>query len=339
MNGGVSVAGPLSWRRIRTECEVKDMAVISGWWARLSTFLVTACLVVVAGCQPKGQEVHDARLDSVRKTVYVDNYPLKYFADRIAGGELDVVFPCPADEDPAFWRPDAEAIQGYQQADLVLLNGATYAKWLDFVSLPESRLVDTSAGFVADWIPLEDAVVHQHGPGGEHAHQGVAFTTWLDPRLALQQAAAVHAALARLLPDRKPAFDANLAEVQSDLQQLDQALTDALDGYVQQPLLASHPVYQYLARRCAWNLQSLHWEPEEMPDDPQWQELVSVLDKHPAKWMIWEAPPLDQVAQRLQGLGVGCLVFEPCGNVPEQGDYLDIMRRNISNLKTIVGDS
>ena len=34
---------------------------------------------------------------------------------------------------------------GYQGADLILLNGATYAKWIDRVTLPASKLVDTSA--------------------------------------------------------------------------------------------------------------------------------------------------------------------------------------------------
>jgi zinc transport system substrate-binding protein len=313
--------------------------MISRWIPSLAVILAVASVAVAPGCRPAEPPLRDAPSTAARKIVYVDNYPMKYFTDRIASDAVELVFPCPPGEDPAFWRPDAEAILGYQRADLILLNGATYAKWLDSVSLPESRLVDTSRAFVADWIPLEDAVVHQHGPGGEHAHQGVAFTTWLDPRLAERQAAAIHAALVRLVPDRKPAFDANFAGLQRDLEQLDQALSEVLNGYAQQPLLASHPVYQYLARRCAWNLKSRHWEPGEMPDERQWHELAALLDKHPAKWMIWESPPLDQVAERLEGMGVGCLVFEPCGNVPEQGDYLHIMRRNIGNLTAIVGES
>lgn len=306
---------------------------------RALTLWVAVWLLVGTGCSPADEQVQNKSSSSARKTVYVDNYPLKYFADRISGNAIDVVFPCPVGEDPAYWRPGAEAIQGYQQADLILVNGATYAKWLAFVSLAESRLVDTSRGFAAECIPLEDAVVHRHGPGGEHAHEGVAFTTWLDPRQAMLQAEAVSKALARLVPVQKEAFSANFVKLKGDLQQLDQALTDSLQGYSQQPLLASHPVYQYLARRCTWNLKSLHWEPNEMPDDGQWQELASLLDKHPAKWMIWEASPSSQVADRLKSMGVACIVFEPCGNVPGQGDYLDAMQRNIRNLKVIVGDS
>jgi hypothetical protein len=45
------------------------------------------------------------------------------------------------------------------------------------------------------------------------------------------------------------------------------------------------------------------------------------------------------IAEKLNGLGIGCIDFEPCGNVPGQGDYLDAMQRNISNLKVIMRNS
>ena len=62
-------------------------------------------------------------------TVYVVNYPLRYFAERIGGELVRVVFPAPADVDPAHWSPDAETVAAYQAADLILLNGAGYARW------------------------------------------------------------------------------------------------------------------------------------------------------------------------------------------------------------------
>jgi zinc transport system substrate-binding protein len=307
----------------------------------LTSALVVVCAAVnllpFVGCGPPDDALPGVPPAPGRKAVYVDSYPLKYFAQRLAGDVVDVVFPCPAGADPAYLRPSDEAIRGYQSADLILLNGATYAKWVTYVSLPESRLVDTSQGFAANLIPLEDVVVHSHGPGGQHAHEGIAFTTWLDPRQALQQAAAVNSALVRLAPDKKRQFDERFAKLQQDIGRLDHALTAALEGCRPQPLLASHPVYQYLSRRCGWNLKSVHWEPDEVPDAGQWQELAKILRQHPAKWMIWEATPQAEIVRRLQVQGVTCIVFEPCGNVPKQGDYLSVMERNVENLKVMAG--
>ena len=44
------------------------------------------------------------------------------------GDRIEVSYPGPAGEDPAYWSPDAETIASYQKADLILLNGASYAK-------------------------------------------------------------------------------------------------------------------------------------------------------------------------------------------------------------------
>ena len=37
--------------------------------------------------------------------------------------------------------------------------------------------------------------------------------------------------------------------------------------------------------------------------------------------------------QKLQALGVRSLVFDPCGNTPEQGDFLSVMQQNAARLE------
>ncbi|MGH8614103.1 MAG: metal ABC transporter substrate-binding protein, partial [Gammaproteobacteria bacterium] len=189
-------------------------------------------------------------------SVYVTNYPLKYFAERIAGAHAKVVFPAPKDVDPAFWMPDLEAIQGYQRAELILLNGAGYEKWIDQVSLPQLKLVDTSSGFRSRYIKLADAFNHTHGPGGEHTHGETAFTTWLDFKLAERQAGAVAEALRRLHPQRAQSVAENYDALKRDLAALDRQLTEIVAQHPQKPLIASHPVYQYLAQGYGLNLRS-----------------------------------------------------------------------------------
>ena len=279
------------------------------------------CLILIAWSESRAQP-----------TVYVVNYPLQYFAERIGGSEIEVVFPAPADEDPAFWRPNVSAIVGFQEADLILINGATYAKWLKTASLPKTKVVDTSKGFEADYISVEDGADHTHGPAGDHSHAGTAFTTWLDFRLAARQALAVQQALSRLLPDQQSVFEQRYAELEKDLVLLDNRLETTVAGQGSRPLVASHPVYQYLARRYGLNIRSVLWEPEVMPEETGWQDLAAILASHEAVWMMWEGDPLPASVERLQSLGVGSLVFDPCGNRPSEGDFLDVMQRNVDQL-------
>ena len=265
-------------------------------------------------------------------TVYVVNYPLHYFAERIGGEQVKVVFPAPADGDPVFWKPNLDAIAAFQAADLIFTNGAGYAKWLKTVSLPKSKMIDTSRRFKADYIEVQDTGTHTHGPTGEHAHGGTAFTTWLDFRQAAQQAQAVMEGLSRLLPDHQDDFEQRYAELERDLLALDERLAAIAAGQHAQPLLASHPVYQYFARRYGLNLQSVLWEPDVMPEAEQWEALQSILPGHAAAWMLWEGDPLPDSVAKLEALGVKSLVFDPCGNTPEQGDFLSVMQQNAARL-------
>ena len=270
---------------------------------------------------------------SGKLTVYVVNYPLKYFAERIGGEQIEVAFPAPADVDPAYWMPDVGTISAYQQADLILLNGAGYAKWVDKVSLPRSKLVNTSKNFKDRYITTEGAVTHSHGPEGAHAHEDIAFTTWIDLELAANQAQAIVTALVSKKPELKKTFQQNYAILESDLSALDRRIKEIVAKNQFQHLVVSHPVYDYFAKRYGLNIKSVHWEPDEIPNNQQWLALQTILKSHPAEWMIWEGNPDPATVEQLKSLGLSSLVFDPCGNVPDQGDFITVMRNNIKSLQ------
>ena len=274
-----------------------------------------------------------ASSDSEKLTIYVVNYPLKYLAERIAGEHATVVFPAPPDVDPAYWMPDAETILEYQRADLILLNGANYAKWVNKVTLPRFRMVNTSASFKRQYIETDTVVTHSHGPGGEHAHEEIAFTTWIDLSLAARQANAIAAALSRKKPQLREIFQQNYKLLERDLLALDRDLQMIVAKNQKQPLVVSHPVYEYFSSRYGLHIRSVHWEPDEVPTGEQIVELQKILKDHPAKWMIWEGEPNPASVEKLRAIGVNSLIFDPCGNVPEEGDFLSVMRQNVENLK------
>ena len=73
--------------------------------------IVVTLAVVLAGCggDESGKVAPVAEETTDMLVVYAVNYPLAYFAERIGGDLVEVVFPAPVDEDPAFWNPSAEA--------------------------------------------------------------------------------------------------------------------------------------------------------------------------------------------------------------------------------------
>ena len=234
----------------------------------LTAMAMTPGLVLLVACSRSESEKPESEPagEGARPMVYVVHYPLQYFAERIGGEHVEVVFPAPPDVDPAYWAPEEDTIVAYQQARAV-----------------------------AD-------------------------------------------ALSALRPEHQEAFQLGLAALENDLQSLDRELEGLFSLHPSRPLIFSHPVYQYLVRRYNLNARSVHWEPDEMPPEAEWQSLEALRADHPATCMIWEGAPRQDIVQRLTDLGLATAVFDPCGNVPEEGDFLAVMRRNIQNLAALPPD-
>jgi len=151
--------------------------------------------------------------------------------------------------------------------------------------------------------------------------------------LAIGQARAVFNALVGLLPEKETEFRERLDQLEAEFGDLHGRLSAVADRIGHQPVLFSHPVYQYLMQGYGLNGRSLHWEPQELPAEEQWSELDRLLKAHAAAWMIWEDEPRPDVVSRLQELGIRSLVFRPCGNRPATGDFLNAMVENLVALE------
>ena len=75
------------------------------------------------------------------------------------------------------------------------------------------------------------------------------------------------------------------------------------------------------------------WEPEEVPDEAQWQALKDMQAAYQANWMLWEAEPNTETVTRLKSMAINSLVYQPMGNKPVSGDLISVMRNNMENLQ------
>jgi zinc transport system substrate-binding protein len=292
------------------------------------SFLFLVSLIIVSCGSEKKQTQEETALS--KPLVAVVNYPLYSFASQIGGDKVEVFFPN-IDGDPAYWQPDEASIEKFQNADLILLNGAHYAKWTEKVSLPAATQVNTANAFSDQLIEIKGEV-HSHGPEGEHNHTGYAFTTWLDLKNAIKHAEAVKIALGELIAEEKETFNANFKEIQDQLIQLDEQLSDILGSQENLELFASHPVYQYLEKGYDVQVINYHWEPDQMPSEVEWKEFENELDHHSARAMLWEDEHLEEIRIKLEGLGVKTIVFNPGGNRTES-EFISLMQQNVENLK------
>lgn len=304
--------------------------------ARSGFLLLAFAAALISGCSDRPANRSET-VSSTRLRVAVVNYPLQYFAETIGGGLVEVLFPVPKGEDPAYWKPTPEEAALYQKADCILLNGAGYAKWIEHVSLPNSQMVDTSRSFLDQLIPVERGATHIHGPQGKHTHEGFAFTTWLDLQLAIAQARAVRDALLARLPKAQAVLGERFVALKEKLLSIDADLREIFKKNHGRKFIFFHPVYQYFARAYGVDGRSVHWEPGEVPTEAMWSEFEKLRNEYPADIMIWEKEPLPETGKRLSDMGVTCVVVDPCGAAPESGDLLSVLRDNAEAFrKTLV---
>ena len=302
-------------------------------------FALSAVLVLVAAC---GEDTAPPAGGGGKPVVYTTFYPTTYFTERIVGDLAEVVCPLPEGADPIFWLPEAEQVLAYQGADLVVVNGADFEKWVGKVSLREDRVVDTAKGFEADFLLFENVTTHSHGPSGEHTHKGVDGHTWLDPIHAKAQAAAILAALTRLLPDHEKELRTRFDALAADLMGLNAALEALKASYRGESILASHPAYNYLAKRYDLSIQNLDLDPEAPPDEQPLAEIRAAAEMSGARFLLWESAPAAGVAEKIASeTGLESVVFSPCelpsaADIAGEGDYLAMMKANIEKLRPVL---
>jgi zinc transport system substrate-binding protein len=280
----------------------------------------------------------NAAIAQDRPRVVAVNQALHEFAERLLEGEAEVVFPVPEGVDPSFWRPSIADISMIQSADLILLNGAGFATWIDRVSLPRARVVNTSSA-IEDRFIVTESITHSHGDGGEHSHEGIASYTWLDPMLAIAQAEAIAAAVISRGLATEGDVEARLAELRSELTELDAKAQDALSGLEDVTMIATHPRYQYFARRYSLSITSLEWDAGAMPNDDQLADLERLSTELDARILIWEAQPPREAIELAEALGLQSVVFETWASQGTPDNFFDAYKQAVSGLSEAASQS
>ncbi len=267
-----------------------------------------AAMLALAAC---GVDEEPETSPSVRfPRIVTTFYPTTYFARRIAGPLADVACMTPPDEDPATWQPSRAALAQLLEADLLVLNGASFERWADTASLSIERTVHSAAGFRKQWRRYDAAVKHTHGPAGDHDHEGIDGHTWLNPLQATEQARAILRALVSCLPEHEATLRKNFDTLAADLAALDQAFAalGALpDGHA---LYAEHPAYGYLATRYGWRVVPL-----------------DAGERRSGRLLLWEGEASANVA------GLTNVTFDPCEQESDDGDYLARMKANLERIR------
>jgi zinc transport system substrate-binding protein len=299
--------------------------------------LIVGSLAILLACTgaEKGATPPEERV-GMRLHVQTTCFPVDWLVARIGGERIDRVNALPPGEDPPHWQPSGETIAELSRADLIVVNGAGFEKWMLTATLPLTRVVDTSKGL--DLIETESST-HSHGVKGKHSHSGTDPHTWSDPLTYVAQARTVYEALVAADPANATHYEANLQALVQDLEALDADYRLALASGKGVRMASNHPAYAYLARRYGLEIHPFGLDPEQAPEQEEVDEILALTQAPNPAVLLWEATPLPDVKAAFPER-VLHIVIDPLEQPPDGGvyDYLAQARTNIATFEKLFAE-
>ncbi|GAB7079979.1 metal ABC transporter solute-binding protein, Zn/Mn family [Megalodesulfovibrio paquesii] len=255
--------------------------------------------------------------------------PQVQFVERIAGPLASVEAMVLPGKDPHSYEPTPKQMQSLAKADLYFTVGMPWEeRWLPKIAgaTPSLEIIHLDEGI--EKIALAEhehghehaeAHGHAHGKaeGKEHAeaeeHAGHHHEAgeldphlWTSPRLVMQMAKGIAAALSRKDPANAATYQANLEAFLKDVQALDEELTRLFADKQGSRFMVYHPAWGYFARDYGLEQVPVELEGRE----PSARELKELIDeaRHDGVKVIFVQPQFSKKAAETIAREVGAQV-------------------------------
>lgn len=201
------------------------------------------------------------------KTVLVSIAPYKYFVNRIAGKELDVIVFVPPGANAHFYEPTPKHVMTMGCASIWFTIGEAFetrATQALKTYQPKLSLVDLRKNV--------DLIYDSSHAQCSHAHCADPHI-WLSCPAVKQQLRTILDALSSVYPEHAAMFRLNYDALISEVNALNVQLEEMLEPLSERAFMVSHPAYSYFARDYRLEQISIEFEGK----DPSPQQLTRLL--------------------------------------------------------------
>ena len=305
--------------------------------------LITVLMIILSACS-NGSD--SAGSDDTIK-IYTTVFPLTSFAEQIGGDTVEVESIYPNGVDVHTYEPTQKDMIEYADGDLFIFTSES----LDSVSesIKSSIGEDTNFLAAADNISEEEFLEHSHdhddhehyeGHEDEHGqhHESGDPHVWLDPVFSKSMAESIKDELIKLNPDEEALYTENFNTLSSDLDDIDQSLTDITDNAVRDSVYISHESIGYLADRYHFNQVGMSGINNEEPSQHQLTEMIDEIEENDVSYILYEQNIPSRIAESIQKeTGTEMLPFHNLSVLTDEDDqnatYQSIMNENIDTLE------
>jgi len=297
---------------------------------------ILVVLAALATCSCR-RETPSARGESDgRLPVYVSIPPQKYFVERVGGRHVRVGVLLKPGQSMHTYEPTPKQMVELSAAKVYFRIGAPFeSQVVDKVgqALKGLYLVDTNEGLTLRTTTEPGEQEEQAGgPGEAKGHipeQGEPdLHTWMSPRLVKTQATNVCRALVHVDPLHQADYQANLATLVTDLDQLDAQTAAALRPLKGREFFVFHPAFGYFGE--AYGLKQVAIETGgKQPSAKQLQRLIDKAKASGTK-LIFVQPQFSRRGAQAVAQAIGGAVV-PLDDLAE--DYINNLRHVADQIR------
>ncbi len=218
-----------------------------------------------------------------KQSVTVSVLPQKYFAEKIAGGRLNINVMIPPGASPVTYEPTPKQMKELSASNLYIRIGhiefeKSWMKKLRDIN-PEMRVVDQSV--VVNLIEPENIHKDEHEHNGHH-HHGIDPHIWTSPKEVKKQVDFLYQYLINTYPEFDSYFTKNYNSFLNEIDSLDSYITEQLKSYHGNKFMIFHPALSYFARDYGLVQISIEIDGKE-PTPANIQEIIEVAKEEEIK--------------------------------------------------------
>lgn len=237
--------------------------------------------------------------------IFVSIPPQKWLSDRIGGEHLVTGVLVEKGQDPHTFEPRPKQIEALGRAKLYFTIGMEFEGQI-VAKLRQStvslQIVDTTAGLEKITMTShnhhhdgdqDDQTEGGHGEESNKAgHLELDPHVWLSPPHLKQMAVVMAKAVSEVDPSHRQQYEANLARLIEELDELDRQLATELKTHQGATFLVFHPSFGYVAKRYGLHQEAVEVEGKS-PSPRQLSALIAEAKEEGIK-VIFVQPQFDQ---------------------------------------------
>lgn len=299
--------------------------------------LAVATLLAAAGTacasDSEGSDGGDGKL-----SVVAAFYPLQFVAEKVGGDAVEVTNLVPPGVESHDLELEPQQVGELSDADMVLYLGG----FQPAVDEAVDQNAKDAAFDAAEVEPLEDGYVPLEEGELHEDEKGKDPHVWLDPVRFSAIATAAAEKLGEVDADNAEDYAQRADELGDELTKLDEEYRTGLANCTQKTIVVSHNSFGYLAKRYGLEQVPITGlTPEEEPSAARLAEVAKFAKDRQVTTIFFETLVSPKIAETLASdVGAKAAVLDPIEGLEadaQDGDYLSVMRENLSTLRSALG--